>query len=208
MARVDLQFGRAELLAAFDRLAERAIENNARLDIAVYGGSALMLASNFRFSTEDVDIGPIPKPWPAWLDKAVADIASEMRISQDWLNDAVGFHLSSLAEFPNDHLEFGTFPRGSERAGLSVFVPKPDYMLAMKLKAMRINDPAKGKQESSDILNLMEAMGVNNEADAMAVLEKYYPRSAQHAERYRFLLRHLMKSGVQTNAPEYPTRGL
>ena len=38
-----------------------------KLQIAVYGGSALMLASNFRFATEDVDVSELPEPLPDWL---------------------------------------------------------------------------------------------------------------------------------------------
>ena len=41
---------------AFDEIGRAAAAVDTRLDIAVYGGSALMLASNFRFATEDVDM--------------------------------------------------------------------------------------------------------------------------------------------------------
>ena len=46
---------RDKLLAAFDEIGRAAIEAGTTMQIAVYGGSALMLASNFRYSTEDVD---------------------------------------------------------------------------------------------------------------------------------------------------------
>ena len=49
-------FGRDALLDAFDRIGRAAVAAGTKLQIAVYGGSALMLASNFRFATEDVDI--------------------------------------------------------------------------------------------------------------------------------------------------------
>ena len=55
-------FDRDELLNALDEVGRAAIEVKARLDIAVYGGSALMLASNFRFGTEDVDIAEQMRP--------------------------------------------------------------------------------------------------------------------------------------------------
>ena len=45
---------REQLLKALDEVGRAAIEAEARLDVAVYRGSALMLASNFRFGTEDV----------------------------------------------------------------------------------------------------------------------------------------------------------
>ena len=41
-------FDRDALLDAFDRIGRAAVEAGTKLQIAVYGGSALMLASNFR----------------------------------------------------------------------------------------------------------------------------------------------------------------
>jgi len=58
-----------------------------------YGGAAMMLASNFRFATEDVDIAAIGMPWPAWLTDAVQTIAVREGRAEDWLNEAVTFHL-------------------------------------------------------------------------------------------------------------------
>ncbi len=58
---------REKLLAAFDEIGRAAAGAGTQLQIAVYGGSALMLASNFRFSTEDVDVSKLEQPWPAWL---------------------------------------------------------------------------------------------------------------------------------------------
>jgi hypothetical protein len=67
-------FDRDALLDAFDRIGYAAVEAGTKLQIAVYGGSALMLASNFRFATEDVDIADIGQAWPDWLTSVVAAI--------------------------------------------------------------------------------------------------------------------------------------
>src|SRR5437763_16922010 len=95
-------FDREQLLDAFDGVGRAAIAANARLDIAVYGGSALMLASNFRFATEDLDVAEIERPWPEWLSRVVADIAVQNGWSESWLSDAVTFHLSPLAKPQRD----------------------------------------------------------------------------------------------------------
>src|SRR5687767_3754487 len=126
-------FDRDQLLAAFDRIGGAAARALTRLEIAVYGGSALMLASNFRFSTEDVDVARIEQPWPEWLVSEVATVATENGWSEHWLNDAVTFHLSQLADEAGDHVEFGTFPRDDGPSGLIVHVPTAAYMLALKL---------------------------------------------------------------------------
>src|SRR5438552_459730 len=87
-------FDRDEFLAAFDEIGLAAIAANTRIDIAVFDGSALMLASNFRFSTEDVDIAEIVRPWPDWLSAVVARIGERNGWLEDWFNDAVDTFLS------------------------------------------------------------------------------------------------------------------
>jgi hypothetical protein len=131
-------FDRDGLLDAFDRIGRAAVEAGTKLQIAVYGVSALMLASNFRFATEDVDVSELPRPLPDWLARTVQEIAKERHWRDDWFNDAVAFHLSSLADHAADHLEFGTFPRDGTPPGLVVSVPSAEYLLALKLKAFRI----------------------------------------------------------------------
>jgi hypothetical protein len=53
-------FGRDALLDAFDRIGRAAVQAGTKLQIVMYGGSALMLASNFRFATEEVHIHELP----------------------------------------------------------------------------------------------------------------------------------------------------
>src|SRR5439155_1681469 len=81
------------------------VEGGIKLQIAVYDGSALMLASNFRFPTEDVDVSKLDHPLPDWLVAVVREIADRNRRRNDWFNDGVAFHLSPLADRAADHLE-------------------------------------------------------------------------------------------------------
>jgi hypothetical protein len=194
---------REALLDAFDRIGLAAIEAGTKLQIVVYGGSALMLASNFRFATEDVDIADIGGDWPKWLTDVVATIALEKGWSDDWLNDGIVFHLSPLADRAKDHLEFGTFPRDSSPPGLVVSVPTAEYLLALKLKAFRTQDTLRGDTERLDILNLMDVVGISAADQAIAVLGKYFPVSAASSEKQRFLLKNIDKSG-KSDAPKYP----
>ena len=48
-------FTKAELSQAFHDLGVLAHDAGKVIDLAVYDGSCLMLVSNFRFSSEDVD---------------------------------------------------------------------------------------------------------------------------------------------------------
>ena len=46
---------------AFDAIGELAVGRGLILDMAVYGGSCLMLASNIRDASEDVDAVYLPR---------------------------------------------------------------------------------------------------------------------------------------------------
>jgi hypothetical protein len=196
-------FDRDALLDAFDQIGRAAVEAGTKLQIAVYGGSALMLASNFRFATEDVDVSQLEHPLPDWLAAVVHDIAEKNRWQDDWFNDGVAFHLSSLADRAIDHLEFGTFPRDGTPPGLAVSAPSAEYLLALKLKAARILDPLRGETERLDILNLMQVVGISTVEDAIALLAKYFPISAASSEKQRFLLKNMNRKGG-IDAPKYP----
>ena len=196
-------FGRDAFLDAFDQIGRAAVKAGTKLQIAVYGGSALMLASNFRFATEDVDVSELEHPLPGWLGAVVREIAGKNQWQDDWFNDAVAFHLSSLADRAADHLEFGTFPRDGTPPGLAVSVPSAEYLLALKLKAARVLDPLRGETERLDILNLMQVVGISTIEEAIALLGRYFPMSAASSEKQRFLLKNMNREGG-VDAPEYP----
>src|ERR1044071_1740160 len=118
-----IEFDREQLLGAFDEIGRAAIAAGTRLDIAVYGGSALMLAGNFRFGTADVDVAQIVEPWPPWLSEGVGRIGLENDWTEAWLNEAVAAFLSPLADPIRDLIAFGSFPRASDAIGLTILVP-------------------------------------------------------------------------------------
>jgi hypothetical protein len=199
-------FDRDQLLGALDDVARAAVAAKTRLDIAVYGGSALMLASNFRFATEDLDIAEIGKPWPEWLSQVVAEIAVRNGWSESWLNDAVTFHLSPLAKPERDLIPFGTFPRDNGDVGLAISVPSARYMLALKLKALRIAE-TKGADDISDVANLLSALGITEIEPAIEVLAEFFPKTARDADKQRFVLKRILSRDMSGNAPRYPRKG-
>jgi len=200
-------FDRNQLLDALDEVGRAAVAAKARLDIAVYGGSALMLASNFRFGTEDVDIAELGQPWPEWLIQIVGRVAAENGWSAEWLNDGVTFHLSTTAVPARDLVSFGTFPRKSEKTGVTVFIPTAPYMLALKLKALRVSDFAKGSKDIDDVRNLLGVLNITEIEPAIAILTEFFPRSGVDADKQRFVLKNILSKGTVGNAPRYPRRG-
>jgi len=195
---------REQLLKALDEVGRAAIQAEARLDVAVYRGSALMLASNFRFGTEDVDIAELGTPWPRWLQDVVHKIALRNGWSAEWLNDGVTFHLSVHAVAARDLVSFGTFPRRSGQTGITVFVPTARYMLALKLKALRVSDFAKGSKDIGDVRNLLGVLGITEIEPAVAILTEFFPRSGADADKQRFVLKNILSKGATGDAPSYP----
>jgi hypothetical protein len=201
-------FDRDQLLAAFDEIGEAAVAAHTRLDIAVFGGSALMLASNFRFSTEDVDIAEIGRPWPDWLSEVVARIAARNGWLEHWLNDAVSSFLSPHAQPGRDLVIWGTFPRKADKTGLTVFVPSARYLLALKLKALRVAKYEKGTKDLADVASLLRVLDIKQADAAIAILTEYFPNSVGDVEKARFVLKHVLSMGSPADAPSYPRRGI
>jgi hypothetical protein len=201
-------FDRDQLLAALNEIGEAAVAAKTRLDIVVFGGSALMLASNFRFTTEDVDIAEIARPWPDWLSSVVERIAKRNGWSEQWLNDAVSTFLSPVAQPDKDFVFWGTFPHAADKAGLMVFVPSARYMLALKLKALRVAKFDKGTKDLADVASLLGVLGINDVDGAIEVLTDYFPNSAADVEKARFVLKHILSTRGPSDAPRYPRRGI
>jgi hypothetical protein len=196
-------FDRDQLLAAFDEIGEAAVSARARLDIAVFGGSALLLASNFRFSTEDVDIAELSEPWPAWLTEVAARIARNNGWLENWLNDAVSTFLSAVVQPDRDLVFWGTFPRGADKTGLTVFVPTARYLLALKLKALRVAKFDKGSEDLADVAGLLRVLDIKTADEAVGILLEYFPKSIDDANKARFVINHVLSTGRYPDAPRY-----
>jgi hypothetical protein len=197
-------FDRDQLLAALNEIGAAAIAANTCLEIVVFGGSALMLASNFRFSTEDVDIAEIARPWPDWLSDVVAQIARRNDWDENWLNDAVTFFLSRNAQSAKDTVFWGTFPRAVDKTGLKVSVPSARYMLALKLKALRVAKFEKGTNDLADVASLLAVLRIKDVEAAIQVLIEYFPNSVADVEKARFVLKRVLSMEGPRDAPSYP----
>ncbi|MGA2127821.1 MAG: hypothetical protein ABSG76_16915 [Xanthobacteraceae bacterium] len=74
------------------------------------------------------------------------------------------------------------------------------------MKAIRIADPAKGRQETADILNLAKLLDLKTPEEALTILAKYFPKSAADVEKQRFLLKYIWNQEAH-DAPSYSGRG-
>ncbi|HVF51639.1 MAG TPA: hypothetical protein VNA19_16260 [Pyrinomonadaceae bacterium] len=92
--------------------------------------------------------------------QAIERVAEANGLPGDWLNDAVKGYV-----VPHPQRIFFDFSH------LKIFIPEPDYLLAMKTLAARVDAP-----DRSDIELLIKVLGIKRADEVFAVLEKYYPR--------------------------------
>src|SRR5215471_15844641 len=164
----------ADLHDAFMALGTRARSEGKVIDLAIYGGSALMLASNFRVATQDVDA--VAERDQETITRLAEDIARMRNWPRDWLNDGVRTYLSpNVHGLQEHHTLLRAYPSEQE-PGLRVFVPSAEYMLAMKLMAMRI-DPTGDKSDVADIVNLIDVVGFTTLEDVIDFAASFYPEA-------------------------------
>lgn len=161
------------LIDGLTELGARAAAAGKIVDLSIYGGSCLILVSNFRSASQDVD--GVASTDQVFVDRIAAEIAAERGWPRDWLNDGVRVYLSPNVEAPDDHSLYGTYP--SERnPGIRVFVPTAEYMLAMKLMAMRI-DQGEDRKDLADIEKLIRIVGISSKAALIDLAARYYPEA-------------------------------
>ena len=126
-------------------------------EVCLYGGAVMCLVYDARPATKDVDA--VFKPTQQ-MREAIKRVAQANNLKEDWLNDAVkGF----VVQHPQKTL--------LNLSHLKVFVPEPDYLLAMKTLAARVE--ATDKQDVQFLINLL---GIKSAQEVFGILEKYYPR--------------------------------
>lgn len=178
-----------DLHDAFMELGLLAQRDGKVIDLAVYGGSALMLASNFRIATQDVDA--VVEGDQSIVTRWAVEIARKRQWPGDWLNDGVRTYLSPQVDsLQEHHALFRAYPSEQE-PGLRVFVPSPEYMLAMKLMAMRL-DPTGEKSDVADILNLLDVVGLHTPEEVLSFAASFYPE-ATISGRLRLGIRELWR---------------
>jgi hypothetical protein len=170
----DHVFTREQLGEALSELGQIAYDAGRIIDLAIYGGSCLMLVSNFRFASADVDA--VATEDQRFIDSAAQTIAARHGWPRDWLNDGVRTYLSPHVDGLQQHALFRTYP-SEGTPGLRVFVPTAEYMLAMKLMALRL-DGRSGQNDLEDIVNLMQVAGMKEKGDILRFASQFYPEAA------------------------------
>ncbi len=118
---------RSEIQNALRRLGKLASEEQTHIDLIVVGGAATVLAYNARESTQDVGSFILMPKVLSVARKMVIQVASELGLPDDWLNDGAKGYLRGYSD--------GGIVFESE--GITIRCPSTAQLLAMKLAAWR-----------------------------------------------------------------------
>jgi len=170
-----MKMTKRQILKLLKELGERLLQQEIDGEIGIVGGAAMVLAFDARGATKDVDA--IFKPADA-IRKAAYRIAQEHGIPADWLNDGVkGF----LPGNPQQKIVILNVP------GLRVWVPEPEYMLAMKAMSARVDT-----KDADDLKLLIRKLKLKSSKKVLAIVEKYYPNH-EIPVRVRFFVEELFE---------------
>lgn len=169
----DKNFDRLTLENALAELGRRAFAAGRTVEIVVYGGSALLLTLNRQINTGDVDA--VFEGNKDFIKRLAADMAEEFGWDENWLNDGVKGWLSKRDADPDVRALFKTYP-SEDQPGLRVYTARPEYLFAMKCRAMRVGG-VETNSDIDDIKLLARAIGIKNSQDALTLVEKFYPQN-------------------------------
>ena len=173
---------RNKLRGAFRKLGEHLAGRGAFVELAVYGGSAIMLQFEWRLSTEDVDAVVREGYDEAVLAQSATEVARQMSLDPDWLNNAVGM-FTPLREDETLFELAGSFPETS-RPGLRILLARPHYLLAMKLQALGTLD--RGQKDIADARALARHLGITHEDELCRLYVSIHDDRPPPEARIRF----------------------
>lgn len=156
---------RAEIEAALQEMGEILARERRTGEIAVFGGSAILLQFDVAFRTGDVDV-VVESGDHGAIERAARAVADRRGWLRSWFSEAVANYVGEGG--PTRF--FASYP-SETRPALRVYVARPDYLLAMKLRAMRI-----GTRDEADAALLAGACGVRTAAALLALLGQYFPK--------------------------------
>ncbi len=126
-------------------------------EICIYGGAAMCLAFKARPATKDVDA--IFEPIKI-IRGAISKIANKYNLNEGWLNFAVKVF---IVEHEKNVL--------LDLSNLKVYVPTADYLLAMKVLALRAES-----FDAEDVEFLIRRLSLKKIEDVLKIVGDYYPK--------------------------------
>ena len=186
---------------AFAMFGDLAASEGIVIDIAVYGGSCLLLASNIRDVTRDVDAVFLTERGRGY---EIADIVGrKLGLPDDWLNQAVKYVAPPKGNPQPNLFPFGEYPKQGD-VGLRVYTPAPEYILAMKLLANRRDDPDGLARDRRDLHLLMRVTGLTTCEQLANLINVCYPAVPGISVRIGAKIEDIVREYEDGDEPEPP----
>jgi hypothetical protein len=128
-------------------------------EILIAGGASMCLMFSARSATKDIDAIYEPK---SVINDIVAKIALEKEMPQSWLNDSIKGFMNEKAYEKKKHLK--------SFSHLKIYSVMPEYLLAMKLMASRMDS----ETDKKDIIFLMKKLSVDTGEKANQIIESAF----------------------------------
>jgi hypothetical protein len=148
------QVNAEEIKSYLTELNEELRSMDVKGEICLYGGAVMALAYKARPDTDDVDA--IFEP-VRYIRRAAGRVAERHGLENGWLNHAVKM-------LPHEKQIL------LDLSHLKVYVPTPDYLLAMKVLSAQVNT-----MDRADLEVLIRELGLKRPDEALTIVKHYYP---------------------------------
>jgi hypothetical protein len=178
---------RGTIEEAFRIMGQYLLDRKALGEIAIYGGSAILLQFDWRRTSEDVHATVLSGNHGLVI-RAAEEAARQLELPRSWLSESVAMYTRER-ETASDRTFVGAYA-SPERVGLRVVAAQPSYMLAMKLNALQRSTA--DDRDFADAVQLGVACGVDTVDGLRDTFRRYFPGHdlpAASEERLRALAR-------------------
>ena len=165
---------RETIKKAFRFMGQYLLDRKALGELAIYGGSAILLQFDWRKASRNVDARVTSDSSHELIMAAAADAASYFGLPRAWLSENVTMYVRR-GEGEADRVLVGLYP-SPERFGLRITAAKPPYLLAMKLKALERTTSR--DRDYNDAVRLAVECGASTIDGLHAVFRQFFPDEA------------------------------
>lgn len=162
-------------------LNKKLVEKNQKAEIIICGGASMALLYDRSIVTKDIDGMIISTDVKMDLLEYVRQIGEEYELNQDWFNEGAKGFLTDLkgnwSEQKQEALKF---------SNLTVSSVSAEQLLTLKLAAARTDS-----RDIQDAIKLIDYLGIQNENEALDMLEKniykgHLTAQVEYFTRYAF----------------------